>query len=122
MLNYSIITMLSEFRDKKPLIEAYLKKKSVESYDGNGEGEDKVLLFGMTVGVALVFMVIILALWIWALIVTINYWNFLPTWAKVFAIIGLLTMQFGGPVMTLIVVYITKNSNKSGFKYRSRHY
>lgn len=47
---------------------------------------------------------LILALWIWGLAITIKYWNEIPLWAQIFAIIGLVTGF--GPLLTIIVVYV----------------
>jgi hypothetical protein len=48
-------------------------------------------------------------IWAWALVAIINYWSILPGWAKVLGILGFFT-GVGGPIMTLIVVYIVKSS------------
>ena len=50
---------------------------------------------------------ILLILWIWGLLITIKFWKEIPTWAKVLAIIGLV-VPFLGPVLTIIVVYISR--------------
>jgi hypothetical protein len=55
-------------------------------------------------------MAINMAIWIWALVWTMKYWKVLPGWAQALSIIGLLGVV-GGPIMTLIVVYIGKNAN-----------
>jgi len=51
-----------------------------------------------------------LAIWIWALIALVNFWSKLPIWAQVIGILGLL-MPAGGPIITLIVVYVAKNNH-----------
>ena len=50
---------------------------------------------------------ILIILWIWGLLITIKFWKEIPTWAKVLAIIGLV-VPFLGPVLTIIVVYISR--------------
>ena len=47
---------------------------------------------------------VLIALWIWGLVITIKYWNEIPLWAKILAIIGLVTGF--GPLLTIIVVYV----------------
>ena len=47
--------------------------------------------------------------WIWGLVITYNYWNKIPIWAKVLAILGLLTG--GGGLFTVIIVYIGRAVN-----------
>jgi len=111
---YSVFNMMREFRENKPLINAYLKNQSVEGLD-----DDSGMIAGMGVGMFLLFFVLNVGIWIWAVVVTIKHWNQLPVWAQVLAIIGLLT-GVGGPVMTLIVVYIGKGTNKSVFNFHSR--
>jgi hypothetical protein len=52
--------------------------------------------------------VVIIALWVWAIVVLIKNWKQLPPWAKTLGVIGLVPGLPGGPIMTLIVVYIGK--------------
>ena len=52
---------------------------------------------------------LMIALWIWGLVITIKYWNEIPLWAKILAIIGLVTGF--GPLLTVIVVYVGRSVN-----------
>jgi predicted PurR-regulated permease PerM len=106
---YSLINMLKEAHENKHMIQAYLQNKSMEGYEDVNISNNDKKLFGFGVGAFLLLLVVGLVLWIWALVVTIKYWDQLPTWAKVLAILGLFT-GFGGPVLTLIVVYVSKGS------------
>jgi hypothetical protein len=106
---YSMMNMLKTYGNNKPLIDAYLFGSSVERLNDDDENDSKV--DGLTIGIFISLFVISFAVWIWALIVTMKYWESLPQWALVLAVIGLVT-GFGGPVMTLIVVYMTKGSVK----------
>ena len=67
---------------------------------------------GVASGVLAVVLIIGLAIWIWALVVTLKFWKVLPEWAKVIGVLGLLPVVPLGPVVTLIVVYIAKSSKK----------
>ena len=68
------------------------------------------------------YIFLLLALWIWALVVTIIYWKEISLWAKIIAIIGLLfNVSIGtevhyifkiGSIVTLLVVYISRGLNK----------
>jgi hypothetical protein len=108
---YSILNLLNTYKKKKHVIDAYFKNKSVENYnDGCDDGckdgcdDQNSQLLGLSVGVFITVFIISISIFIWAVVVTIKYWNILPDWAKILAIIGLLT-GIGGPIMTLIVVY-----------------
>ena len=57
-------------------------------------------------------IIVILALWIWAVVVLKQHWDTMPDWAKVFSVVGLLPVFRFGPVLTLICVYITKDTKK----------
>lgn len=100
---YSIFNMMKEFRENKPIIEAYLKNQSVE-----GSNDTVNVIAGLSIGMFLTLIMLGIAIWVWAIVVTIKYWNQLPVWAQILAIIGLLT-GVGGPIMTLIVVYVGKD-------------
>lgn len=119
---FSVKNILTAWQDNKPLIDAYLKNQSVEGFRMNASSDGgatagKILGFG--VGVFLIVAVVIIALWFWALYVTIKFWSSLPTWARVIAVIGLFFgWTYGiGTVITLIVVYASKGKGMSKFRY-----
>jgi len=89
------------YKENKEVVDATLAGKIVEGYDKSWAD-----MFGGVVGFSIV-LVLAFVLWIWALVVTIKYWHQLPDWAKVLAIIGLLPWFFG-PILTLIVVYVSQ--------------
>ncbi len=100
---HSLYDYVKEYQKNKPLIQAYLRNQHVEQY-----GNDDTTIMGLGIGVFITFLLIQVALWIWAIIVLVKYWKFLPDWAKVLGIIGVLPIFFGGPILTLIVVYVGK--------------
>lgn len=115
---YNIFNTLNELKKNRPLIESYLKGDVVEGFhmtkDSSSDG-----MMGMGIGLFLTVVVMAIGLWVWALVVTVKYFNVLPVWAQILAVLGLL--GFGGPIMTLIVVYIGKGMDKgmsSGMSHR----
>lgn len=82
------------------MIDAYMSGKLVEHKDY----EDKKIN-GLTVGLFIFIMLLAIVLWVWALVILIVRWDRLETWAKVLGLVFLL-LGFGGPIGTLIVVYI----------------
>ena len=102
---------LKAYQQNKETITAYFKNQSLEGLTlkgDDGDLKDALAWTGATVTVFLIYGLISFVIWIWAIVVTIKYWNALPSWAKVLAIIGLFPIP-GGPILTLIVVYIGKN-------------
>ena len=108
---YSIPNLLCAYRDNKELINAYVKGHTIEGMTSN---DTQVL--GMGVAAFLVIFLVSLAVWVWAIYVTVKYWKELPTWAQILAILGLIGFVFG-PIMTLIVVYIGKSSGASKYEF-----
>ena len=102
----SLYDYIKEYHKNKPLIQAYLKNQTIENY-GDGDTNDSTIL-GLSIGIFITFLLIQIALWIWAIIVLVKYWKYLPDWAKVLGILGVLPIFFGGPILTLIVVYVGK--------------
>jgi hypothetical protein len=100
---YSMVNMCKEFNENKPLIESYFKNRSIEGYD-----DEDTKIMGLGIFAFIVLLLVGLAIWIWALMSLMKYWQVLPDWAKV---LGLLSLIGGAPFITLIVVYIAKNSN-----------
>jgi hypothetical protein len=102
---------MKEFRDNKPLIQAHLKGQSVE-----GLTNTDARIMGMGITSFLILFLIATAIWIWAIVSLIKYWSVLPDWAKIVGILSILGI-LGGPIVTLIVVYIAKQP-KSAYTHR----
>ncbi len=47
-------------------------------------------------------------IWIWALFVTLKYWNEIPVWARIISLVCLVS-GIGGPIVSIIVVYVAKD-------------
>ena len=102
--NHNIFKTLQFAKAHKDEIQAYIQGKSYEGYDDpmpDGGAEA-----GISIGVILVVIILSLGFWIWALVVTLKYFNVLPQWAQILAILGLVGV--GGPILTLIAVYVGK--------------
>ena len=95
---------MHHYSKHKNIIDAYLKGESVEYYS---ETDDQQIA-GVSLTVFIVLLIIDIILWIWAIIITIIAWKTLPEWAKVLAVLGLIPIIPFGPIVTLVVVYITK--------------
>jgi len=90
------------------LVDAY-NKHMKENYDSNSQQETGTVI-GMTFGLFLFVLMLSIALWVFALVILIRYWNVLPSWAKVLGVMGILPIFPFGPVLTIIAVYIGKQT------------
>ena len=112
----SLYNYLLAYENNKDLIKAYLSNKHIESdteTTTNQVDTDKLVnnvatIMDYSIGIFIIGFLISLALWIWAVVILVKYWNQLPNWAKVLGIIGVLPVIPGGSIMTIIVVYIGK--------------
>ena len=104
MLQHNVFTLISLYNENKDLINAYYSGESIENFKGEGG-----LIAGMGVATFITVLSVSLALWIWALVAIIKFWNYMPTWARVVSLLALLA-GIGGPVVSLIVVYASKTS------------
>ena len=117
---YNFLNMLKVYKQNQGLINAQLQGKTVEGYDGDGDIDNtKWLKLG-----ASRFMVMVLisgAIWIWALVITLKYWNNISDIARLFAVLTLLT-GVGGPIVTIIIIYMSKGPERigSGYNFRFR--
>ena len=50
-----------------------------------------------------------LLVWSWAIYATITYWNDVPNWVQIIALLGLFTNVLGGPFVSIILIYVMKN-------------
>ncbi len=104
MRNYSLFHMIQAYQENKPLVDAYLSGKSSENYDPNPSK-----IYGMFVGAFVVAFLTMLMLWIYAFYMLITSWQFIPTWARVLCIISLFLPVFGGPVICLLIIALSKH-------------
>ena len=104
---FTLVHFLNEYQQNREVIEAYLNGDTVEGFTDTVNTSVSKLPIGTFIAI----FTILLAIWIWALVVTIQCWYFIPVWARVTALIGLFT-GVGGPVLTLIVVYASKSKKK----------
>lgn len=107
---YSFINMLKVYKENHQLINAQLQGKTIEGLNGE-DGATKWL--GLGVAMFMILLLIGAAIWLWAIVLTIKYWKDLSDLARVFVILTLLVPQFGGPVITIIIIYATKGSGRS---------
>ena len=105
---FTLVHFLNEYQQNREVIEAYLNGDTVEGFT---DSVNVTSVSSLPIGTFIAIFAVLLAIWIWALVVTIQFWNFIPTWAKVIALIGLFT-GVGGPVLTLIVVYASKSNKR----------
>lgn len=112
---YTIVNITREFLKNKPLIDAYFKGQYTENYNNDNNAS----IMGMGIVAFIIFFLVAIGIWIWAIVSLIKFWNVLPDWAKIIGLISLLPiLPVGGPIMTLIVVYIAKGNNYSyNFRY-----
>jgi hypothetical protein len=104
---YSTFTLIEAYNGNKEIVNAYLTGKSIENYSSDmaNDGGDTAVL-GMTVGLFALVLILSLAFWIWALVLTISRWDTLPDWGKVLCIWGLFAPP--GPLLTLIIAHVAK--------------
>lgn len=104
IFNHSLYDYINAYNNNKHMIDNIIFNNSIEYY-----GNENTTILGMSVSLFVIGFLISLALWIWGLVLTLKYWQDLPDWAKVLCVIGLLPILPLGPIITIIVAYITKN-------------
>lgn len=97
----SLHDFIKTYKENRIIINATLQGQTIEN---SGDGT----VLGISIVLFLVFFILFLCIWIWALVATVKYWKLLPDWAKVVSILGLIPIIPGGPIVTLVVVYISK--------------
>jgi len=110
-MSYSLASLLKEYSENKEQIDSYLQNKTVEGYDTCGNTNP---------GVLVALLVVSMIIWVLSMVVTIIFWEHLPDWARVIAVLGLIPIIPGGPIVTLVVVYITKGSRRSGHRGKKK--
>lgn len=98
---YDMISLMNAKRSNE--------KMTIIEDDSDEIDDDATALFGLSVGVFVVILLINIVIWVWALMSLLKRQkssNPLPTTALVFAILGLVGVFVpGGPILTLILVY-----------------
>ena len=124
---YSFLNMLKVYKDNHVLINAKLQGKTIEGLKGTDDESIDLKGWGATfIGLFMFMFLLGGIIYIWAVVITVKYWKDLSDIARVFAILGLFGL--GGPVVTIIIVYVSKGSgnsakpiaNGSGYNFRFR--
>jgi hypothetical protein len=115
---FSLFSFLKTYRENQERINAYIKGDTIEQYLVEDydivEGYHKhnqVSIWGISLGIGIFLFLLILSfvVFVWALIITVMYWDQIPLWSKIIAILGLVVVGAPGPIITIIVVYIGKS-------------
>jgi uncharacterized membrane protein YhaH (DUF805 family) len=105
-MNFSLLQLLQAYARNKDLIQANIRGLPIEH---NSDKDDKTIL-GMSVAVFVVLFIFSLVIWLWLLVLTIERWHRLPSWAQILAVLCLLPVIPMGPVIGLVTVYIASDS------------
>lgn len=118
---YSFLNTMKEFNNNKQLITAWMKNESVEgmthSKKVDSHGKPIIMIAGMDIKMFIVLFIFHLALFVWAVVSLFQNWNLLPSWAQLVAVLALLG-PLGGPVISLLVVYIARQDLLEGMSFR----
>lgn len=109
LFQHSLLELLEVYKNNQDAIKAYVKGEPVEGFSD-------LAFSGMTGTAFLVVLAITIGIFIWALILTMHHWHDIPTWAKVVSMLGLIgavTTLPIGPIITIIVVLVSKNKYTS---------
>jgi hypothetical protein len=116
---YSFYNFLYEYEKNKERIHDYLNGREtiVEPFEDDGltinipDGltKDEKEFLGLSIGVFIVIFVVMIAIYIAAIYLLIKRWNNLEQWAQ---IVGSISLIFGMPFITIIVVLVGKKKTK----------
>ena len=97
---YSVYNMCKTYHENKSLVDAYIQNKSIEGYED-------VKLLGVGIAIFVIFLLLGLVIWIWAIVILIKNWNVMPDWAKILGVI-FVTPIMPIPIATLLIAYLAK--------------
>ena len=114
LISFHPFTIIKFIRDKQ--------KEIKENFDYKAS-DDSGKAVGITIAAMLVWLIPVLIigliLFIWAAVVLYQNWKTMPDWARVVALLWLFVPALpGGLIVTLVLVYVTRNTRKK--KSRSR--
>jgi hypothetical protein len=95
----SLPYLLREYKQNKDIIDAYYGRSTVEGLDDKAV-DGKVA--GLTIGVFMLFLILSLVFFIWAVWLLVSRWSYVKGWVKV---VGILTLLMGMPIITIILMY-----------------
>jgi hypothetical protein len=116
---YSLHNIIKEWKNNKDL-HSYIRGQKIEKYknhmDDDYDYEDidssckKVM--GLELNLFILISLLVIIIWGFAIWSIWRYWNVLPEWAKIVGLITLLSPNSGGPLITLLVVYFSKEDKE----------
>ena len=120
--NKSLIKTLNYIKDNKEIFQSALKGETIEHFKRKRKikaqsGEETEEETGEETGVSITIIVIVILaiiIWMWAIYALILYWKILPDWAKIISLICILVPYTGGgPVIALLIIYISKGHSNN---------
>ena len=82
--------------------------------DGTDDtGTDDTYIYNNKLSFDSGIFILILIMYLWAIIYLFRKWKELPDWARIFAVLALINQNIGGPIATLIIIYIVTSSNQT---------
>ena len=112
--DYTIYNIAKEWKNNKEL-HSYIKGNKFEGYRYGHHGNDESSssscqkIMGLDLSLFILVSIVVLLVWVFAFWSVWKFWDKLPEWAKIVSLIFLLSPSSGGPLLTLLVVYFSKN-------------
>ena len=90
------------YNKNKQNVESYLEDELVEGR--TSEAVMRAKLEDINIGLAILFIIIHLAMFVWALSIIVIKWKIIPDWAKA---VSIMCLGLNVPIFSLITVYAT---------------
>jgi len=113
---YSIHNIIKEWKNNKDL-HANIRGQKKENYKNHENEEEDIdsscrKVMGVELHLFIFISLLVIIIWGFAVFSIWRYWNVLPEWAKIVGLITLLSPNSGGPLITLLVVYFSKEDKE----------
>ncbi len=118
---YSVFNMLKVYNQNRELINAHIQGKKSEGLKQSTITVDgSPVLMGLSVAAFMFILLLGIILYIIAVYLSIKHWDELSTIARILVVLALLGV-LGGPLISIIIVYIAKGNKQLKSRYMLRY-
>lgn len=119
LLKASLFDLIEAYNENKETIHIYLRRQAGQTVENYNEKAPTAIM-GVSVAIFVVFLLIALGLFIWAIVVLVKFGSMMPTWALVVSIVLMILFPMGGSIVAIILGYVTRKPGaqaKFGFRF-----
>jgi hypothetical protein len=106
--------MIYHYNINEDVIRKYIARQKGDIVEEMQSGTDNNTILGIGVGLFIFLLLLIIGLYLWMFIAFGYYFSTMPIWAIILIIIIFFFVPLAGPIVILLIIYLTKGMGRQG--------